>query len=508
MISQGFKTFQTLELNALEAWIQAIGELDSPVPSHTPDEGNTTRHEMEEGGVEDNTEGRDAVTMDSYTIEDAIVLSDVYPDDSDFLTDSVLHRLSPAVYNSFLMGGRLLIPAPLRVLCTILSIGVLLGAGCYFIYLLYCAFSAFADRMSLRGIGISHIPPWGIIRGSTTRSAMGSLLLGRLSPLSAPTDRIISSDFMATEHFRSGASHSGIDFPLKLGTPVLWPFSSAGRVVNAWYDEIHGGGLSILVEDAEGGLWGFAHLSNNSIRAIGDRVEFGDILALSGDTGRSTGPHLHLSYRAGKGLSFSDPLSKFMQVEYPSFNSAQGIALGAGGAAVGYRAGHLSAAGNPMNVQYAGFSWEGSAGFEKASMGRRFVKFTSPLYGVRAGAKLLRNYQVHKDISSTGGLGVRLSDIGKLYVGGSMDGSVAYAGDDIGAWVSNVSRMTGYGKDDLIDLRNPQVLSNVVRAVARQESGSELSQEFADTAVSLLSGTVDDGYNVQFTGGADNVQRR
>jgi hypothetical protein len=175
-----------------------------------------------------------------------------------------------------------------------------------------------------------------------------------------------------------------------------------------------------------------------------------------------------------------------------------------------------------MNLQYGGFSWEGSTGVTNASMGRRFVTFSSPLYGIRAGAKLLRNYQTRKDISGLRGEGIRLSDIGKLFVGGSLSGEEVYTGDDIDVWVSNVSQLSGYGEDEIIDLRDSDVLSRVVRAVSQQESGSRVSEEYADTAVSMLSGTVEyadtavsmlsgtveAAHNEQLMDGGLNVQRR
>jgi murein DD-endopeptidase MepM/ murein hydrolase activator NlpD len=46
------------------------------------------------------------------------------------------------------------------------------------------------------------------------------------------------------------------------------------------------------VQRADGYLTRYAHLARFSVR-VGDRVERGEVIATSGDTGYSTGPHLH-----------------------------------------------------------------------------------------------------------------------------------------------------------------------------------------------------------------------
>lgn len=481
-------TFQKVQSDALRAWVAALAELDS-----------------DDAASGDTSE----LSLDDLTVEDAFVLSDAsLSEDSDARgVESVLSRLSSGARSVLYVGGKLLVPAPLRVLFSLLSAGVILGAGCYLLYLLHSALSTVSDRLGriLHGGSVSRgtYTVQGPVQGVVSRSALGESLYSALAPGGVLPERVITSDFGSMESFRGGKSHGGVDLSMPEGTRLHWPFPQQGRVVKVWNDTAYGGGLSIQIADSQGGLWGFAHLSNNSLLQVGDTVSQGDVIAVSGSTGRSTGPHLHLSYRRATGGLREDPLAAYGALS----GFASGVSVGTSSAS-GFVPGDMIAQGNPMNLQYAGFAWEGASGHTDASMGRRFVTFTSPVYGVRAGAKLLQNYQIRKDLSGTGGQSIRLSDIGKVFVGGNLSGKAAYAGDDIEGWITNVSRFSGFAPDEPIDLRDSDVLSRVVRAVSRQESGSIVPEEMADTAVSLITGTVDDRHNTQGVESGLNVQRR
>lgn len=99
---------------------------------------------------------------------------------------------------------------------------------------------------------------------------------------------------------RHGRAHTGCDLPYPTGTPVYCAFD--GRVRLA---ERHKGYGNLIIVRHENGLETFyGHLSRIDVKA-GDWVHAGDLIALGGSTGRSTGPHLHFETRY-RGYAF-DP---------------------------------------------------------------------------------------------------------------------------------------------------------------------------------------------------------
>ncbi|MBL8583968.1 MAG: M23 family metallopeptidase, partial [Rhizobiaceae bacterium] len=88
------------------------------------------------------------------------------------------------------------------------------------------------------------------------------------------------------------ALHSGIDFRVAIGEPVRT--TGTGTVVKAGWNG--GYGRMIEVEHDLGFSTRYAHLSEIDVK-VGDRIEKGAIVGLSGSSGRSTGPHLHYEVR-------------------------------------------------------------------------------------------------------------------------------------------------------------------------------------------------------------------
>jgi len=120
------------------------------------------------------------------------------------------------------------------------------------------------------------------------------LLEGRLTqllvPSSRPVDGPVGSGFgFRTDPFTGrGALHMGLDFPADIGTPIL--AAAGGVVVNT---ETHPAyGLMVEVDHGNSLVTRYAHASKIQVKN-GDLVKRGQTIALVGNTGRSTGPHLH-----------------------------------------------------------------------------------------------------------------------------------------------------------------------------------------------------------------------
>ncbi|WP_018946039.1 peptidoglycan DD-metalloendopeptidase family protein [Thioalkalivibrio sp. AKL17] len=109
------------------------------------------------------------------------------------------------------------------------------------------------------------------------------------------------------------APHHGTDFAMPVGTPIQAP--ADGRVTRVEHDRY--AGRFIVIEHGQGYSTRYLHL-DRALVSPGDDVERGDRIALSGNTGRSTGPHLHYEVHV-KGRP-KDP----MRVALPESDSLEG----------------------------------------------------------------------------------------------------------------------------------------------------------------------------------------
>jgi len=107
----------------------------------------------------------------------------------------------------------------------------------------------------------------------------------------------------ANAQIYKGKGHTGIDLRASIGTPIKAALS--GTVVGVGNTDIFSSCLSygkwIMVKHANGLSTLYAHLSLHSVRQ-GDEVITGQIIGYSGNTGYSTGPHLHFSVYATEGV--------------------------------------------------------------------------------------------------------------------------------------------------------------------------------------------------------------
>lgn len=121
-----------------------------------------------------------------------------------------------------------------------------------------------------------------------------------ISPIRNPT---ISSGFGMRRHpvYKVRKFHTGIDVPKAKGTPVY--ATGSGVVTRKGYNS--GYGNFIEIEHAGGFRSFYAHLSKTLVSA-GDSVQMGKYIACVGNSGLTTGHHLH--YEIRKGHRFLNPV--------------------------------------------------------------------------------------------------------------------------------------------------------------------------------------------------------
>ena len=86
--------------------------------------------------------------------------------------------------------------------------------------------------------------------------------------------------------------HYGIDIGVGYNTPIK--ATAPGKIITAKYS--YGYGYHVIIDHGMGFKTLYAHLNRFRVK-VGDKVEKGDIIALSGNSGRSTGAHLHYEVR-------------------------------------------------------------------------------------------------------------------------------------------------------------------------------------------------------------------
>lgn len=126
--------------------------------------------------------------------------------------------------------------------------------------------------------------------------------------LSLPLDPYefrVGSGFGPRRAPKPGAStnHNGIDLGASAGSNIY--SVKPGKILSAYYNSK--GGNQIIIAHDDGTRSGYAHLKDFAVKQ-GDVVGAGDVIGYVGNTGISTGPHLHFTYRNEKG-DLVDPYS-------------------------------------------------------------------------------------------------------------------------------------------------------------------------------------------------------
>ncbi len=130
---------------------------------------------------------------------------------------------------------------------------------------------------------------------SSFREAADSLNshVQRLSatPSIMPTEGFLTSNFTNIRYhpiLHENRPHDGLDITAPYGTPIIAP--AAGRITRVGWE--NGYGLTVEITHGYGVVTRYAHMSRTGV-AMGQSVRRGDRLGFVGNTGLSTGPHLH-----------------------------------------------------------------------------------------------------------------------------------------------------------------------------------------------------------------------
>ena len=118
---------------------------------------------------------------------------------------------------------------------------------------------------------------------------------GFCSPIGPNWRNIITSEFGYRKDPFTGKTkgHSGMDLAVPTGTPIR--AALPGTVTVSTYNQ-GGYGYYVMIDHGGGLVTLYGHCSQ-LIARVGRTVQAGDVIALSGSTGRSTGPHLHFEVR-------------------------------------------------------------------------------------------------------------------------------------------------------------------------------------------------------------------
>ncbi|MBM3271986.1 LysM peptidoglycan-binding domain-containing protein [Candidatus Kaiserbacteria bacterium] len=120
---------------------------------------------------------------------------------------------------------------------------------------------------------------------STVLARAGAAISGYIAPLSR---------YVATQGIHG---YNAVDMAAPVGTPIM--ASAAGKVIVAKSGGWNGGyGSYVVVQHANGSQTLYAHMSRVNASS-GDQVSQGEVIGYVGNTGKSTGAHLHFEIRNG-----------------------------------------------------------------------------------------------------------------------------------------------------------------------------------------------------------------
>ena len=167
----------------------------------------------------------------------------------------------------------------------------------------------------------------------------------------------VSSPYGVLEEIRDGRMHRGIDLAMPKGTEL---HSIAEGTVERVVHHTGGLGNGVYVRADNGDVHVYGHLESISVKP-GSHVDAGELLGISGNTGHSTGPHLHFGLiRDGKS---ADPTPLVDAVQHYSGEIAGPSVLGIKGPAALFYEHTVGAAKDHVKseLQHRIIEWLGAA---------------------------------------------------------------------------------------------------------------------------------------------------
>lgn len=144
-------------------------------------------------------------------------------------------------------------------------------------------------------------PPKEILARIEEEQALKKKIFAETAPESlwtgkfvAPAKAVVTGVFGSARIFNGvkHSQHEGIDFRVHTGTPVH--AANDGTVILA--RNLYFEGNCVVLDHGQGLITVYLHLSQFKVKG-GEKVKAGQLLGLSGGTGRATGPHLHFAVR-------------------------------------------------------------------------------------------------------------------------------------------------------------------------------------------------------------------
>jgi murein DD-endopeptidase MepM/ murein hydrolase activator NlpD len=147
---------------------------------------------------------------------------------------------------------------------------------------------------ALRSSALSGATTVGLTMGLTRNATTADWAKANSAPNLWPVEGQVTGSFgERIDPFNGeGAFHSGVDIGSNYGASIIAP--ADGMVT--FSDLLGGYGKAIMIDHGNGISTRYGHLSGFAVTA-GQRVHRGDVIGYVGESGRSTGPHLHYEVR-------------------------------------------------------------------------------------------------------------------------------------------------------------------------------------------------------------------